>query len=63
MTFVTTRRHRTEFQEADYHRNRKILIESWRISPIRGLIHNLGWTQLESELKIQVKTSSLSFTL
>ena len=62
MTFDTTRRHKTECQEVDSHRNLNILTKSWRISPISAQNQNLGWTQLESTSKIiMVEFENASF--
>ena len=66
MTFDSTRRHKTEFQEVDVHKNLKILTKSWRMSPISARIQNLGWAQLESTSKnilIDVENSSFGYNL
>ena len=66
MTFDTTRRYKTEFQEVDFHKHYKILTTSWLISPISGMIQNLGWTQVESTSKIiiiDVDNSSFGYDL
>ena len=48
----TTRLHKTWLQEICFLINLKILIKSWRILNISGRFESLGWTQLESTLKI-----------
>ena len=66
MTFDTTRLHKTTFQEVDVLKISKILLELWRIGSICGRIQNLGWTQLESTLRIMrvaVDNSSFGYDL
>ena len=52
MTVDTTRLHKTWFQEVNFLRNLKILTKSWPMFHTCAWIQNLGWTQLESTLKI-----------
>ena len=66
MTFDTTRRHKTSFQEVDVLKISKSLSKSWRIACICGLIQNLGRTQLESTSRIMVvavENSSFEYDL
>ena len=67
MTFDTTRRHKTEFQDVDVHYKSPDFDHiSLRMSPISARIQNLGWTQLESMSKIimvAVEISSFGYDL
>ena len=58
--------HKTSFQEVDFLKISKILTKSWRMATISARIQNLGWTQLESTLKIMrvaVENSSFGYNL
>ena len=48
----TTRLHITCFQKITFHENLKILTKSRSCSTTCGGIQHLGWTQMESTLKI-----------
>ena len=66
MTFDATRLQKTSFQEVDDLKISKILTKSRRMAGICGLIQNMGWTKLESTLKIMrvaVENSSFEYNL
>ena len=62
MTFDPARRHKIESQEVNSHKNLKMLTKSWRCATFSARIQNMGWTQLESTLKIiRVNVENYSF--
>ena len=66
MTFDTTRLHKTWFQEVNFHKNLKILTEMVTVAHMCTRIQNLGWTQLESTLKmiiIGIENASFGYDL
>ena len=66
MTFITTRLHKTAFQEVDSLKISKSLTKWWRWRTFSARIQNLRCTQLESTLKIiliDVENSSFGYNL
>ena len=62
MTFDITRLDKISFQEIDFLNISKILTKLWLCLTFSARIQNLGWTQLESTLKIiRVNIENSSF--